>query len=237
MPEAALQTWLRVQALVWLPVLLLLGLRGSAPAEVGWPPIWIQAWVLAMLLSLASLAWILRSRSLADLVTIVRVAGLLAVVAFGAGQLGYLGWLGAIAVVLLDLVDGALARRFGGSPGGAVLDMEADQLTTLGLAALVLSLGGMAHVLLLPAMRPAFVLAAWWLRIPAHDPKPVNGDNRRGRRICAAVMTALLVAACPATGPALRDAVTAIAVLLLVWSFSADARFLLAHRRGARARA
>ena len=153
----------------------------------------------------------------------------------GAGQLGVAVWTAAVAVVLLDLVDGALARQFGGSPGGAVLDMEADQLTTLGLAALVVSIGGKAHVLLLPAMRPAFVLAAWWLRIPAHDPKPVNGDNRRGRRVCAAVMTALLIALCPATGPVLRDVVTGIAVLLLAWSFLGDARFLLAHRARARA--
>jgi phosphatidylglycerophosphate synthase len=162
---------------------------------------------------------------------------LLVVIGTGAGQVAFLIWAAAVGVVLLDLVDGALARRFGGSPGGAVLDMEADQLTTLGLAALVLSIGGKAHVLLLPAMRPAFVLAAWWLRIPAHEPKPVNGDNRRGRRVSAAVMIALLIALCPATGPVVRDVVTAIAVLLLAWSFLGDARFLLAHRNGARARA
>ncbi|HEU4419671.1 MAG TPA: hypothetical protein VFT55_12090, partial [Planctomycetota bacterium] len=76
---------------------------------------------------------------------------------------------------------------------------------------------------------------AWWLGIPAHEPKPVNGDNRRGRAVCAAVMIALLIALCPATGPVLRDVVTGIAVLLLAWSFLADARFLLAHRARARA--
>jgi hypothetical protein len=170
MPVAALQTWLRVQALVWLPVLLVFGVRGASAPWGGWP----QAWIAAMSVSFASLAWILRARSLADLTTIVRTAGLLVVVGFGTGQVG---------------------------------------------------------------LRPAFVLAAWWLRIPAHEPKPVNGDNRRGRRVCAAVMIALLVALCPATEPALRDGVTTIAVLLLAWSFCGDARFLLAHRKGARARA
>ena len=233
MPVAALQTWLRVQASVWLPVLVVFGVCGAPGPGPGWP----QALPAGIAVSFASLAWILRGWSVADLVTMVRVALLLVVIGVGAGRIGFAVWAVAVGVVLLDLVDGALARRFGGSPGGAVLDMEADQLTTLGLAALVLSIGGKAHVLLLPAMRPAFVLAAWWLRIPAHEPKPVNGDNRRGRAVCAAVMIALLIALCPATGPALRDVVTAISVLLLAWSFLGDARFLLAQRNGARARA
>jgi len=231
MPVAALQTWLRVQASVWLPVLAVLGVCGAAGPYPSWP----QALLAGIAVSFASLAWILRGWSVADLVTMARVALLLVVIGAGAGQIGFLVWAAAVAVVLLDLVDGALARRFGASPGGAVFDMEADQLTTLGLAALVLSIGGKAHVLLLPAMRPAFVLAAWWLRIPAHEPKPVNGDNRRGRRVCAAVMIALLIALCPATGPVVRDVVTAIAVLLLAWSFLGDARFLLAQRARARA--
>lgn len=231
MPVAALQTWLRVQASVWLPVLVVLGVCGAD----GPVPGWAHALLAGIAVSFASLAWILRAGNLADLATMARVALLLVVIGCGAGQIGFAAWAAAVAVVLLDLVDGALARRFGGSPGGAVLDMEADQLTTLGLAALVLSIGGKAHVLLLPAMRPAFVLAAWWLRIPAHEPKPVNGDNRRGRAVCAAVMIALLIALCPATGPALRDVVTAISVLLLAWSFLGDARFLLAHRARARA--
>jgi phosphatidylglycerophosphate synthase len=233
MPVAALQTWLRVQASVWLPVLVVYGVCGSPGPGPGWP----QALLAGIAVSFASLAWILRGWSVADLVTMVRVVLLLVVIGAGAGQLGFLIWATAVGVVLLDLVDGALARRFGASPGGAVLDMEADQLTTLGLAVLVVSIGGKAHVLLLPAMRPTFVLAAWWLRIPAHEPKPVNGDNRRGRRVCAAVMIALLIALCPATGPVVRDVVTAIAGLLLAWSFLGDARFLLAQRNGARARA
>ncbi|HEU4420083.1 MAG TPA: CDP-alcohol phosphatidyltransferase family protein [Planctomycetota bacterium] len=231
MPVAALQTWLRVQAAVWLPALVVLGVCGAA----GPVPGWAHALLAGIAVSFASLAWILRAGNLADLVTMARVALLLVVIGLGAGQPGFAVWTAAVAVVLLDLVDGALARRFGASPGGAVLDMEADQLATLGLAALVFSIGGKAWVLLLPAMRPAFVLAAWWLGIPAHEPKPVNGDNRRGRAVCAAVMIALLIALCPATGPFVRDVVTGIAVLLLAWSFLADARFLLAHRARARA--
>ena len=231
MPVAALLTWLRVQASVWLPALVVLGVCGAAGPVPGWPCVLLAG----IAVSFASLAWILRAGSVADLVTMARVALLLVVIGFGAGQIGFVVWASAVTVVLLDLVDGALARRFGASPGGAVLDMEADQLTTLGLAALVFGIGGKAWVLLLPAMRPAFVLAAWWLRIPAHEPKPVNGDNRRGRAVCAAVMIALLIALCPATGPVVRDVVTGIAVLLLAWSFLGDARFLLAHRARARA--
>jgi phosphatidylglycerophosphate synthase len=175
-------------------------------------------------------------RRAADGVTIARFVGLLVAIWLAEGG-SPSAWLVAVAVVLLDLVDGAVARRFGGSPQGAVLDMETDQLTVLGLSMLVVLGGGGVHVLLLPALRYLFVLWMWWAVAPAHEPKPVDGDNRRGRFVCACVMVALLVALWPALPPLLGDAVTAVAALLLAWSFSGDARFLLAHRRAARSRA
>ena len=132
MPVAALQTWLRVQAAVWLPALVVLGVCGATGPVPGWPHVLLAG----IAVSFASLAWILRAGSVADLVTMARVALLLVVIGLGAGKVGFVVWAAAATVVLLDLVDGALARRFGASPGGAVLDMEADQLTTLGLAAL-----------------------------------------------------------------------------------------------------
>jgi hypothetical protein len=45
------------------------------------------------------------------------------------------------------------------------------------------------------------------------------------------VLVALLLALLPGLPPVAADAATAIAVLLLLWSFSGDARHLLAHRR------
>jgi len=233
MTIAALQTWLRTQSVWWLGWLLAASWCGAAERPAWWLPVQIAA----MAASYASVVAILRAgRRAADVVTIVRCLGLLiAIWLADTGQAGC--WLVAIVVVLLDLVDGAVARRFGGSPQGAVLDMETDQLTVLGLATLVVAGGGGAHVLALPALRYVFVLAMWWAGAPAHEPKPVAGDNRRGRFVCACVMVALLLALCPSMPRLGGDVLTAAAVLLLSWSFAGDARFLLAHRRAARSRA
>jgi phosphatidylglycerophosphate synthase len=223
----ALSTWLRLQSMLWLPCCAWLAFgqeRANAAA-----PAWIAAGIG---LSFAALLPILRApRTAADVVTIARLLGLAVLLAAMPSTNAWLWWAGAVAVVLADLLDGAIARRFGGSEAGASLDMEADQFVVFGLAAAIVLAGGGAHALLLPAMRWAFVLAAWWLRVPAHEPKPVAGDNRRGRRICAAVLVALLLALLPGLPPVVADAATAIAVLLLAWSFSGDARHLLAHRR------
>ncbi|MEO6597906.1 MAG: CDP-alcohol phosphatidyltransferase family protein [Planctomycetota bacterium] len=229
----ALQAWLRIQAAVWLP-----GLAAVAWFDAQhWPWPWVAVALTAMAASFATLVWVLRARrSVADIATMVRFLGLLAVVGVGSQRFDVWLWAAALVVVLLDAVDGALARRFGSSEEGAVLDMEADQMTVLGLAVLVVHSGGAAHVLVLPALRYVFVLAMWWLGAPAHDPKPVNGDNRRGRRVCATVLAALLIALWPGIDALARDVVTAAAVLLLAWSFGDDARFLLTHRR-AKARA
>lgn len=230
---AALPTWLRIQAIWWLGWLLAAAWFGAAER----PAWWGATQITAMVVTYASLLSILRAgRRAADVVTIARFAGLLVVICLAVDR-PFATWVGAIVVVLLDLVDGAVARRFGGSPQGAVLDMETDQLTVLGLSALVVAGGGGVHVLILPALRYLFVLAMWWGRAPAHDPKPVDGDNRRGRIVCACVMVALLTALWPPLPPRFGDLSTAVAVVLLVWSFAGDARFLLAHRRTARSRA
>lgn len=232
MRVAALQVWLRVQAVVWLGA-------AALPVFAATDPRWGAAWAVGMGVSFAILVALLGAgRRAADVVTILRFGMLLAVLSFGAAGWDAWTWTAAVVVVVLDLVDGAIARRFGGSAEGAILDMEADQFTVLGLAGLVVAHGGGAHVLVLPAMRYVFVLAMWWAGAPAHDPKPVNGDNRRGRRICAAVMVALLFALLPGLPALPRDLATLAAVLLLGWSFTGDAKFLLAHRRtAARSRA
>ena len=214
-----------MQSLAWLLVCVWL-LAATPPA--GPNGILLASGVL---LSFALLVGLLHAgRRIADLATIARLLGLALLVAT-AGPAATLGWwCGAVAVVCADLLDGALARRFGGSDAGAVLDMEADQLVVFGLAATLVQQGGGAHVLVLPAMRWTFVLASWWLGIPAHEPKPVDGDNRRGRLVCAAVLVALLLALAPGVPRMAGDVATAVAVLLLGWSFSGDARHLLARR-------
>lgn len=233
MPIAALQIWLRIQAVWWLGWLVFAAWSGAGER----PPAWAAVEVLAMAASYACLVGILRAgRRAADVVTIGRCLGLMVLIWLAAGGWPWSFWL-ALAVVLLDLVDGAVARRWGGSPAGAVLDMETDQLTVLGLAGLVVAGGGGAHVLVLPALRYGFVLAMWWAGAPAHDPKPVDGDNRRGRFVCACVLVALLLALWPPLPRPVADAVTAVAVVLLLWSFGGDAKYLLAHRRAARTRA
>jgi phosphatidylglycerophosphate synthase len=129
--------------------------------------------------------------------------------------------------VLGDLADGAVARRYGPTQQGAVLDMETDQLTVLVLAWLCWERGIVASVLLVPAMRWLYVLAMRWRRLPAWEPKP-TGDNARGRTVCAIVVGSLLFAICPAVPTLAGGIAVHCGALLLVWSFSADARWLLA---------
>lgn len=227
MPVTELSTWLRLQSSVGLATCTWLAARGG---EVG--PGSSTAIAIGVAVSFGWLVWRLRAwRTVADAVTTARLLGLVGLLAMAPAGGGWAWWLGAVAVVSADLLDGAAARRFGGSPAGALLDMEADQFVVFGLATAIVLGGGGRHVLVLPSLRWAFVLASWWLRIPAHEPKPVNGDNRRGRRICAAVMVALLIATIPGLEPTIGDAGTALAVVLLAWSFAADARHLLVRRR------
>lgn len=232
MPVAALQVWLLVQALAWTPWLLATAWFGAAER----PAWWAELQVAAMVVSYAALVLLLRAgRRAADVVTIGRFAVLLLAVVLADRGSGAAWWL-AVAAVLGDLVDGAVARRLGGSPQGAVLDMEADQLTVLALASMVVAGGGGSHVLVLPGLRYLFVL---WMRaasVPAHDPKPKDGDNRRGRRVCAAVLVALLFALSPSVPRAAGDVATGIAVALLLWSFGDDAKFLLGRRSAAKGR-
>lgn len=227
MPVAALQAWLRIQALVWGPGLIAL-------AAAGWwaaPGLWFGA----MGLSFAALVGLLGAfRRLADAITIGRLCALLWIAASIATSPTWLQWLGLVGCVLLDLCDGWIARRGTPTDRGAVLDMEADQLTVLALALCIVRTGGGSHVLLVPGVRYAFVLASALLGLPAHDPKPVNGDNRRGRRCCAIVMVALLSALVPGMPHAVADGATAIAVAVLCYSFASDARHLLGRLRAAR---
>ena len=129
--------------------------------------------------------------TLADGVTLARFVGLLAICAAAVttGRITWLIWIGMFAVVCSDLLDGWCARRFGVSEEGAILDMETDQFTTLGFALVAATFAGVGvWILLLPAFKYANILFLVFVRLPAHDPKPRDGDNRRGRIICALVL-------------------------------------------------
>src|SRR5262245_30186337 len=135
-PVRAMQAWLRVQALLWLSIVIWLAAH-DAPAL---PARWLAAAIAASFCTLVALLRAVRTR--ADLATIGRIAALAAWVALTRAPVDTLAWLCAVAIAAADLLDGALARRFGGTAEGAVLDMEADQLTVLGFALLVVAGGG-----------------------------------------------------------------------------------------------
>lgn len=232
----ALNRWLLVQACTWCPVLLGLGwwlsIAGRSMAQY-----WV--WAGLVLVSHLTLLRVLGAGSkLADKVTLARGALFLACagLAWGADGITPLLWSGICLAVAADLLDGWCARRFGGSEAGAMLDMETDQATTLGLALLLLAGAGVgAWVLLLPAFRYGYVLLMRSFGITPDDPKPCDGDNRRARLICALMMILLLAGLCPWVPHPWPAVAAAISIGLLTWSYSGDVRFLLRRRRVLRA--
>lgn len=205
-----------VQSIAWLPLLALAALVPGFPFVVG----------AGMVLSYAAL-WRLvgGGRRGADWITLGRllaVAGLLAT-AGANGGVTLAVWLGLVAAAAADLLDGWWARRFGGSPAGAVLDMEADQFTTLGLAVLAWLFTGVGPwVLLLPAFRWIYVPCMMGRGIPVHDPKPLDGDNRRARSISAVVLILALAIVFPDSPAPARSVCLGCAVLLLAYSYASD---------------
>ena len=236
--ERPLQRWTLVQAVLWLPILLLTPwqfgsglLTGVASRELSPEGISLRWVPLAlMLISYVGLWFTLRAgRTLADWVTLARFIGLMGFMSLIniEGQVTWIAWSLALAVILGDLLDGFVARRFGSSPGGAVLDMETDQFSTLALAMVAAILMDAGYwTLALPAFKYVFVLAMTLMSIKSTDPKPCDGDNQRGRLICAIVLGLLLASIFPAFGAAIRGTASALAVLLLAYSFSSDAAFL-----------
>ena len=223
---ARLTFWSRIQALLWATALIVCALNADVARARGY----LGA---AIGVSVASLAAVLGApRSLADVVTLLRAALVVAVVCAPWWLDGRPWWTWSLLALALaaDLLDGAIARRFGGSPQGASLDMECDQFAVLAMSWLIVARGGGEHALLLPAMRYVFVIVAWCKSVPADDPKPVDGDNRRGRIVCAVVVVALLLSLMPSTSRHIANAFTAAAVALLAWSFASDWRHLFARR-------
>ena len=188
-----------------------------------------------MLLSYASLWWLLGvGGRAADWVTLVRFCALLAL---GSAlmvwrEISWVSWTCLLLIVLCDLVDGWCARLFGGSVAGSILDMETDQFVTMSLALCGYWLLGIgAWILLLPAFKYAYVLFLMLLGMPSHDPKPRETGNRRGRLICALVMTLLLTCLAPLAAGPVRLVASLGAVLALAYSFGSDALYLARRKR------
>ncbi|WSD58938.1 CDP-alcohol phosphatidyltransferase family protein [Actinacidiphila glaucinigra] len=170
-----------------------------------------------------------RSLGPADHVTLARavlVGGVTAMVAGGVAH-GTPLLTGLTAVALaLDAVDGKVARRTGTSSAlGARFDMEVDAFLILVLSArLALTLG--PWVLVIGAMRYAFVAAAWvlpWLNAPL--------PPSFARKTVAALQGVVLLAACSGLLPAgVSAALTVLALASLVWSFGRDVLWLWRHR-------
>lgn len=232
MSVPGVQRWFHVQAVLWL-----LFLVGAV-----WAPIrdgsarWVfdAAPILAGGSYLALWGILRAGRRAADWVTLVRFAGFQAlfVAVVLSGTLDWTLWIGLVAVVLLDLADGWVARRYGGSSAGAILDMETDQLVTLGLALLACGYARVGiWILLLPAFKYGYVLWTGLLRLPFHDPRPMHGENQRAKTICAVVMVVLLTCTMPVLPAIVRFVTGWFAVVLLAYSFGSDAWFLTRQRR------
>jgi phosphatidylglycerophosphate synthase len=228
MSRPPVRRWLLSQSVLWTA-----GLAAAAWGTIDAADASAVLWgVLVLAASSYPFLWraLGTGRTAADRVTLARFLGLLAFLALVArtNEVTWTSWLLAAAAVASDLLDGWTARRFGGSEAGAVLDMETDQLATLVLSVVAAIVAGAgAWVLLLPAFRYAFALSMTALGLDPGDPRPVDGDNRRGRLVCASVMTLLLVCLAPPLAAPARFAASGAAVLLLGWSFASDAAHLV----------
>ncbi len=235
--EHALERWLLRQAVAWALIIPVLA----------W---WMHAQGLEMtqfvaLGGAACVGHVCLVRALgaggtmADRVTLGRGVLLLACtgIAWHHEAVAWLPWIGIGLALLGDLLDGFCARRFGATEAGATLDMETDQSTTLLLAFLLLGCQGVgAWVLLLPGLRYAYILMLTRLGISNRDPKPCDGDNRRAKLICALMMVLLFTGLCPFANQAAAELCAGVSLLLLVFSYGSDVRFLLRRRRAERVR-
>ncbi|WP_106123755.1 CDP-alcohol phosphatidyltransferase family protein [Nesterenkonia sandarakina] len=232
-------TW-DVVVLVLAPfvVALLLALRYAPDPIVG-----LGAVLAALIAPCVAAVSLLRRRpravTTADRITLLRV-GLIggltaAAVLILAEAIPARSWALAVVIgvaLLLDAVDGAVARRtHSSSASGARLDMEADAAALL-VVSLIAAVTVGWWVVGIGAMRYLYVAAA---RIRP----PLRGELGYSlfRRTVAAIQASVLwVAMLPLTPVPFAAAITAIALTLLIISFTRDAIHLerSAQREGRR---
>lgn len=136
----------------------------------------------------------------------------------------------ASCALAADGIDGWLARKYGTeSRFGARFDMETDAGIVLALALLVHVSGRAgAFVLLSGALRYLFVAAG---RIVPALARPLAESWRR-KAICVAQVTLLIAALAPPVPQEAAQALAALGLALLVYSFAADGVALLSAGRG-----
>jgi phosphatidylglycerophosphate synthase len=134
-----------------------------------------------------------------------------------------------LASLLLDGADGWAARRTGlVSRFGARFDMEVDAFFVLVLAALVWRAGQAGGwVLTCGLMRYIFVLAGRAWPVLATPSAP----SFRRKAICVGEIVVLLVAMAPPVGPGIAGLLCLGGLIVLAYSFAADAVELLAAPR------
>lgn len=228
---AALDRWLLAQAVGWTVLILTIG---SWIEVAGLQTRQFHVWGAIMLVSHVTLHRALGAGgTVADRVTIARGVLLLACsgLAWSSRGVTWLLWCGLGVALLADLADGWCARRFGATQAGAVLDMETDQSTTLCLAFLLHAVVGVGPwVYLLPGFRYCYILLLRVLRVPAFDPKPQDGDNRRARLICGLMMALLFVAVTPGLDLLVATVCAGVSVALLAYSYGSDVLFVWRRR-------
>lgn len=133
-----------------------------------------------------------------------------------------------LVALALDGVDGHLARRYGyESDLGARFDMEVDALLILCLSTAALLFGKAGPwVLLIGLMRYGFVLAQY---IVPRLKSPLPPSFRR-KLVCVVQVAVMCLVLLPGMVPPVSSWLSAIALLLLSYSFAVDSLNLL--RRG-----
>jgi phosphatidylglycerophosphate synthase len=133
----------------------------------------------------------------------------------------------ATVAIVLDGVDGWLARRTQMTTSfGAWFDLETDALLILVLAVLAWQFGKAGlWVIASGLLRYAFLAAGWWwVRLR----RPLFASLRR-QAICVIQIAALVVALVPAVTPPISNAIAAVALGALCYSFAVDTEWLWRH--------
>ncbi|MBB3950032.1 CDP-alcohol phosphatidyltransferase family protein [Aureimonas jatrophae] len=145
----------------------------------------------------------------------------------GSGGEPLLWGLAAATVIALSLdgLDGWLARRTGlASSFGERFDMETDAYLILVLCALAYaSEKAGAFVMLIGLMRYGFCL---WAAADARLRRPL-GPSLRRKTVCVLQIALLCLVLLPAVSPDISNALAAVALAMLAWSFAVDVAALL----------
>src|SRR5215472_9435719 len=136
------------------------------------------------------------------------------------------------AALLLDGTDGWAARRQGlASAFGARFDMETDAFAIAVLAVTAVKAGAVpCWVLAIGAMRYLYVGAGWFFPLLRRPPPASAFADRRRKTIAVLQSLALLGSLAPATPSTWAAGTCAVALGLLIYSFSADVVTQLSSR-------